>query len=317
MWQERSVSVVIPLYNKAAHIRRALESVLSQSYADFEVIVVDDGSTDGGVGLVQEYNDPRIRLISQENSGVSAARNRGIAEAGAQWVAFLDADDAWESRFLERTISVTETNESVDVVFANISRPGRPPSEFPTSVTEGPVGDYLDFFVKHNGRGVHPSAVLVRRGVLERVGAFPVGIRHGEDIDCWTRLALEGAQFYCVPEILATYHTDATNRAMNVDPRQFCYCHEPILASCKRLKDAGRIPGHLVASVERFVHFMLLRHARTLVDAGLQTESRRVLRSQCSPSLCGWRRYFKAYVRASTPPKLLQLSRASRSFFKR
>lgn len=304
-----AVSVVIPLYNKAAHVRRALDSVLDQSFADFEVIVVDDGSTDGGGRLVREYNDSRLRLIVQENAGEGAARNRGIAESKTDLIAFLDSDDAWESCFLERTLAAFEANDHVDIVFANISRSPSLASDLPTNIPEGYIDDYLEFFVKHNGRGVHPSAVLVRKAVLDQVGAFPVGVRHGADIDCWTRLALGGAQFYFVPEVLATYYTDATNRAMGADPREFCYCHEPILASCSTWRDAGRIPEQLEGSVERFVQFLLLRHARMLVDAGWRAESRRVLRTQCNPSLCGWRRYLWAYLRASTPPQLLTFSR--------
>ncbi|NLZ30356.1 MAG: glycosyltransferase family 2 protein, partial [Methanomicrobiales archaeon] len=89
------VSVVIPLYNKAPYIARALSSIIAQTRQDFEVIVIDDGSTDGGEEIVRGFDDPRIRVIRQENRGVSAARNRGIEAARADFIAFLDADDEW------------------------------------------------------------------------------------------------------------------------------------------------------------------------------------------------------------------------------
>ena len=88
-------SIVIPLYNKQDCIRQALDCVFNQSFQDFEVIVVDDGSTDRGAEIVREYKDERLRLVSQKNSGVSAARNAGIAAAHNSWIAFLDADDIW------------------------------------------------------------------------------------------------------------------------------------------------------------------------------------------------------------------------------
>ena len=89
------VSVIIPLYNKSQYIARTLDSVLAQTFQDYEVIVVNDGSTDDGPRIVRQYRDPRLRLVSQENRGLSGARNRGIAESRTDWVAFLDADDEW------------------------------------------------------------------------------------------------------------------------------------------------------------------------------------------------------------------------------
>lgn len=311
------VSVVIPLYNKASHIRRALDSVLSQSHPEFELIVVDDGSTDGGGDLVREYKDPRVRLITQDNAGVSVARNRGISEAKADWIAFLDADDSWSLRFLERTLAPINVNADVDVVFTNISHPCESLKHLPKNLQGGYVEDYLDFFVTHRGAGVTSSSVLVRKVVLERMGAFPVGLRYGEDIDCWTRLALGDARFYYVPEQLAAVYTGAENRAMNADPAVFLNSHKPILASVAQFENAGRIPSPLISSVERFVQFMLLSHARRLVDVGRHADSRRVLRSQCRPSLCGWARYSRAYLRACLPTGFLELSRAARGFFGR
>ena len=93
------ISVVIPLYNKEKYIKRAIESVLNQTFQKFEIIVVNDGSTDKSAEIVQNIKDPRIRLINQKNAGVSAARNRGIQEAKYEYIAFLDADDFWEKIF--------------------------------------------------------------------------------------------------------------------------------------------------------------------------------------------------------------------------
>lgn len=96
-----SISVVIPLYNKGPYISRTLNSALSQTKLPGEIIVVDDGSTDGGGEIVQQMNNPLIRLVTQENKGVSVARNVGISLAKGELIAFLDADDEWKPRFLE------------------------------------------------------------------------------------------------------------------------------------------------------------------------------------------------------------------------
>ena len=109
------ISVIIPLYNKASYVEKALQSVLNQSYQDWEVIVIDDGSVDDSYIVVKEYTKAlcdsvrnKIQLIQQENQGVSATRNRGVDIAKGEWIAFLDADDWWESDFLRELISLTE-----------------------------------------------------------------------------------------------------------------------------------------------------------------------------------------------------------------
>ena len=102
------VSVILPLYNKALYVRRALDSISVQTFKDFEVIVVDDGSTDESVRVVAEHDDKRIRLISQQNAGPGAARNRGAMEARGEFLAFLDADDEWLPEYLEESLNLLE-----------------------------------------------------------------------------------------------------------------------------------------------------------------------------------------------------------------
>jgi len=308
-----AVSVVIPMYNRRDLIGRAVDSVLAQTYRNFELIVVDDGSTDGAGDVVRQYKDSRVRLITQPNGGECAARNRGVAEIRTDWVAFLDSDDEWLPTFLERTVAALEANRDIDLVFTNVARSNLDALDLPASLPGGVVDDYLAFFVDNFGRGITSSSVLIRRTMLESAGAFPVGIRHGGDIDCWTRLMWEGAKIWYVPEALSIYHTQAAGRVMNENPVAFCDCHKPMLASYERWKSEGRIPDRLLPSTERFAQFMLLRHARMLTDVGRFAESRRVLRTQCHPSLCGWARYLKAYVRNWIPTTLLHFLRVHRS----
>jgi glycosyltransferase involved in cell wall biosynthesis len=189
------ISVVIPLYQKAAYIGRAVDSVLAQTYPDFELIVLDDGSTDGGAEVVRRYADPRIRLLSQANCGASAARNRGVREASSELIAFLDADDEWEPDFLQTVLAlhdrfpdaavfgtawrlVYEEGQVVDPDFH-----GRLP-------LPGEVG-IIDYFGGSAGNSpLHSSGVMVKKAALAEVGGFPEDVVYGEDHDTWIRLAL-------------------------------------------------------------------------------------------------------------------------------
>ena len=112
------ISVVIPLYNKEASIAQSLKSVLSQEYDDFEVVIVDDGSTDGSVGVVEAMNDPRIRLIKQENGGPSKARNTGVKNAKGEWILFLDADDEMLPGALEYFAKNINKHNDTSFIFA-------------------------------------------------------------------------------------------------------------------------------------------------------------------------------------------------------
>ena len=206
------ITVIIPLYNKEASIATALRGVLAQTYQDFEVVVVDDGSTDGGAAVVETFDDPRIRLIRQANAGVSAARNRGIAEARGEHVAFLDADDEWMPEFLEEIAAlIAEYPEcrarATNYIFNSNG------VKSPTILRRMPFAE---------GRGVltnyfevascsHPpmwtSAVCIERALLQEIGGFPVGIKSGEDLLVWARTAVRTQWAYSM-RALAQYNFD-------------------------------------------------------------------------------------------------------------
>jgi len=203
-------SIVVPLYNKEKWVRRALESVRAQTHSDFELIVVNDGSTDGSERVVAEYaqGDPRIHLINQPNSGASAARNSGIHRAKADWIAFLDADDEWEPEFLAEVARVmVSLPDDVSIIATNYEEKGKP------VVHEGlPESGILDNYFGAclaTGRNlVWTSACVVRARALREIGGFKFGMYGGmEDVDCWTRLALRGRVFF-LSRTLAAYHRD-------------------------------------------------------------------------------------------------------------
>src|SRR5581483_11097181 len=127
-----SISVIVPLYNKAPYVRRALESINGQTLSDFEVIVVDDGSSDEGPHIVSQYPDPRFRMIAQTNAGPGAARNRGIAEARGEYIAFLDADDEWEPCYLEESLRLLSAHSDAASVSSGYT-------EFPSRLSREPM----------------------------------------------------------------------------------------------------------------------------------------------------------------------------------
>lgn len=219
------ISVIIPLYNKAESVATALDCVLAQSFQDFEVVVVDDGSTDNGAAIVEQYIDPRIRLVRQENAGVSAARNKGIEEAKGEYVAFLDADDEWMPEYLENQYSLTLRYPQCDVFATNYIFHGFTGNQVPTILRRLPSKN--EDFEMNNYFEVayssHPplwtSAVMVRKCAIESVGGFPVGVKSGEDLLTWARLAVRYKIAYSVRP-LAIYNLGEGYDKKNLPPRR-------------------------------------------------------------------------------------------------
>jgi glycosyltransferase involved in cell wall biosynthesis len=213
-----SISVVIPLYNKGPHIDRALKSVLSQTSLPDEVIVVDDGSTDGGEKIVESFADPRIRLIRQENQGVSAARNRGIKEARSELIAFLDADDAWKPRFLEVILNLRQRYPEAGAyatAYGVVKPDGAIRNQafdvLPPKAMEGLISNYVKISLKCP-YVIWISAVTIPKITFAHVGDFPLGEQPAEDMDTWLRIGLRYPIAFS-KESLAVYYLDATNRA--------------------------------------------------------------------------------------------------------
>lgn len=186
------ISVVIPLFNKAPYIERALRSVLAQTITDLELIVIDDGSTDDGCNIVKTFTDDRVRLIRQENRGVSTARNRGIDEAKTDLIAFLDADDEWLPEFLETVIRLRDMYPEAGA-FATAYRVdkggglmrNRKIRGYRKRQWEGVISNYL----RIRTTLICSSAVAVKKEVFEKTGTFRVEAKKAEDLDLWLRIA--------------------------------------------------------------------------------------------------------------------------------
>ena len=202
-------SVVVPLYNKAEFVKKSLESVLTQTYQNFEIIVVDDGSTDQSVSVVKNITDHRIKLYSQPNSGVSQARNFGANVSEGQLIAFLDADDLWLPNFLETILGLAKDfpkaqwmSTSYLIENANSARRSIKLRNLPKDFTQGILENYF-LVAAFSEPPVHASSAVVRRGVLEQIEGFPVGIINGEDIFTWAKLASKFPLAYsCLPLVI-------------------------------------------------------------------------------------------------------------------
>lgn len=210
------VSVVMPLYNKGVSVENSIRSVLSQTEGNFELVVVNDGSTDGSDCVVQRIKDNRIRLINQINGGEGAARNRGISEAKADLIAFLDADDEWMPNFLNTVLNLEQAFPEAGA-FATAfvgCRDGKIIRLSHADVELRLKGEILVNYFKSCTLGsnmVWSSSALFRKTVFDAVGVFPVGVRNGADLHMWARIAMKYPVAWS-PLECAVWHLSAENR---------------------------------------------------------------------------------------------------------
>ena len=187
------ISVIIPLYNKENYIGESVNSVLNQSYKDFELIIVNDGSTDNSLSVVKEFDDSRIRIINKPNGGESTARNAGIENAKFEFVSFLDADDLWYENYLETMIGLNKKFPEAGMYCAGYDL------KYNTSIKRKPIKGYpdgfqglvTDYFISSSQHSIaHSNTVMIKKDVFEKVGMFNTELNHGPDLDMWFKIAL-------------------------------------------------------------------------------------------------------------------------------
>ncbi len=225
------VSVIIPLYNKEKYIAKAISSVLNQSFVDFELIIVNDGSTDKSERVVKDFNDQRISLYTKENGGVSSARNFGIEKSKFEYVALLDGDDWWKEDFLSILISLknkftdsgiwagryVQVNEAGDQIALN---------RFP-QIEEG-IFDLFDYFY-----AICSSSILLRKSVFNECGYFNEKLTHGEDTDMWIRIALK-------------YNICYTNKTISY----YNIAGNPLTRSIGKIP---KIENHILSTIDKYI----------------------------------------------------------------
>ncbi|MCW8934269.1 MAG: glycosyltransferase [Gammaproteobacteria bacterium] len=268
------ISVVIPTYNCANYLLQAISSVINQSYTDFEIIVVDDGSTDNTKSIIHSISDKRLQYVIQNNQGASAARNHGLELAKGEFIAFLDADDTWFPDKLKTQIQVFDEFPDATAVFSN----------FHITTTDGEIlsdnGIYQDYAIFKNerksledlfsfhenniytgnifdslflGNFIKTSSFMVRRSAIETTGFFDINLITQEDYDLWLRLALTGP---------------------------FAYINKPLLNRSKRLgqltgaSNKLRIAKDVVTVVEKFASSDELSLSKVIIKKRLRQKYR-------------------------------------------
>ncbi|MBU2919954.1 glycosyltransferase family 2 protein [Winogradskyella psychrotolerans] len=185
-------SIIISVYNKEDYIKKTLESVINQSFIDFEIIVVNDGSTDNSVAAVESLNDKRIQLITTKNQGASHARNVGIKAASASYIALLDGDDSWESEYLQHMVDAIIKFPDLKIFSAGVSQKYQNkivPVTYSFNQKElYGIHNYYESSRKFSI--IHSSSVVFNKSIIEKTGYFDTSIVSGQDTDMWIRFGL-------------------------------------------------------------------------------------------------------------------------------
>ncbi len=202
------VSVIIPAYNAVATIARTVNSVLAQTLQDFEIICVDDGSTDGTLAIMKQFGD-RVHVLEQSNSGPAAGRNNGARNSSGEYLAFLDADDVWTPQFLERSVAALDADPALSLAYCNCALADSEGVPIDTSL----VGNGFDHAPSLNELltqlwPIMPSAALVRRAAYDACGGYRDALKGAsfrfEDVDFWIKMREQGAFGY-IDEPLITW----------------------------------------------------------------------------------------------------------------
>lgn len=268
------ISVVMTLYNKEAFIKKAVASVISQTYKDFELIIINDGCTDGSLQLVEEFKDSRIKIISIKNQGVAVSRNLGVKEAINPYVALLDADDWWASTYLEEIVNAIKKFPE-NKLFAT----GR------THVFAEKEVEYTNLYVPKKGEtglvnhfqviskqlpALHSSSITFKKDYFLDKGGFNEVMQHFEDHECWLRLTLEQSIVFVNQPL--SYYNKTTEGSLSQSVVKSSDLHqyfETILFVKERL--SGKESRFFKKFYQRFAKWSYLKYAPTY------TEKERVL----------------------------------------
>jgi glycosyltransferase involved in cell wall biosynthesis len=262
-------SVIIPVHNKLPHLDRSINSVLNQSYINFELILVNDASSDGSEKEVLKYEDPRIRLLTRNVPGPGgyAARNLGIRHARYEWVCFLDADDEWDINLLETIKHTIEKHSDVECVTwgwssAIENKRWRDKTSLKNSKDNFRYFSLIDFFNQRHT--LWTGAVAFKKSLILGAGAFPeAGYKRGGDVDTWIRCLWFSKANIWINKNMSTYYLDSVNmvtRQVKMDPS---YVFTPFVLDLKCSSD-----DKLVSSIKNYQNERIFSTVRAQIIAG-------------------------------------------------
>ncbi len=214
------ISVIIPAYNAGKTIKATIESVLNQTFSDFEIIIINDGSTDSTLEIIEHIPDHRIKVLSYPNSGPQKSRNRGISEASGEYLAFLDADDIWTPDKLESQLNALVENPEAAVAYSWTNWVNETGEVWRRGTYISAAGNVYEqlLLIDFVGSGSNP---LIRRQALASVGDFDESLVGGQDWDMWLRLAaLYPFAVVPLPQILYRKSPDSNSWSNNVERQE-------------------------------------------------------------------------------------------------
>ena len=273
------ISVIIPLYNKEHEIKRTINSVLSQTYQNFEIIVVDDHSADGGPAIVKSIHDPRISFIEQDHRGVSFTRNHGVDRAKSNFIAFLDADDEWMPDHLKILLRLKRKFPDAGIftaAYQMFTKSGKTVYPRYRAIPKSPFEGLVPNYFESASLGEGPVAVSVAgisKKLFIELGGFPVGESTGEDVDLWAKIALKYPIAFS-SEIGAIYHTEVSNRASD---NYYSIEEEPFVKTGKNAIAVGTVPERILPYFKEYIARKEIDTAVMNIYAGDYPLARKIL----------------------------------------
>lgn len=270
-------SVVIPLYNKSNHITRAIKSVLNQTYSNFEIIVINDGSTDDSLEKAESIEDDRIRIIDQKNAGVSVARNNGVLASKNDYIAFLDADDEWKNDYLETIAKLIEKFPEASIYGTGYERQVHTKksvfilNSLLEKGWEGVLSDYFKYSI--NNHVLLTSFTTVSKKAFLETNYFTPGMTRGEDIKLWATIALSYDVAYS-NTIRGIYYEDGSNRASTKKENY----KNSFANEAEAFYESNKKNSRATFYFYEYMTSLFLTKAKYLIEMGKNREARAVLK---------------------------------------